>query len=126
MTRVSLVTGHWSLVTGHFSLVACRLSLVTFLFLTAGLAGCGGGGKRPEAIRVWHWMTDREEAFEELAARYNRTHDIPVRFELYAPSDLYVQKVRAAAQTEGLPDVFGVLGEMRDFASFINAGHILY
>ena len=110
-------------IADQLSLVACHLSLVTVLAL--GLAGCGGGGKRPEAIRVWHWMTDREEAFEELATRYNRTHTTPVRFELYAPSDLYVQKVRAAAQTDGLPDVFGVLGEMRDFASFANAGHLL-
>ena len=99
--------------------------LAISLLLTAGLAGCGGGGKRPEAIRVWHWLTGREEAFEELARRYNQTHATPVRFELYAPPDLYVQKVRAAAQTDGLPDVFGVLGEMRDFASFVNAGHIL-
>ncbi|HBH97852.1 MAG TPA: hypothetical protein DDX89_08765, partial [Candidatus Omnitrophica bacterium] len=52
--------------------------IAVLLLCAVGAAGCGGGGKRPEAIRVWHWMTDREEAFEELAARYNRTHDIPV------------------------------------------------
>jgi len=44
---------------------------------------------------------------------------------LYAPSDAYSQKVRAAAQGATLPDVFGILGEKRDFASFIKAGHIL-
>jgi ABC-type glycerol-3-phosphate transport system substrate-binding protein len=38
---------------------------------------------------------------------------------------LYTQKVRAAAQTKGLPDVFGVLGEIRDVASFVRAGHVL-
>ncbi len=95
------------------------------MLCVCGVVGCGTGSQGPEAIRVWHWMTDREEAFDELAARYNATHPTPVRFELYAPSDLYVQKVRAAAQTDGLPDIFGVLGEMRDFASFVNAGHIL-
>ena len=99
--------------------------LVIVGLLSVGLTGCGKGAKAPEAVRVWHWMTDREDAFEELSARYNHTHTPPVRFELYAPSDLYVQKVRAAAQTGGLPDVFGVLGEMRDFASFVNAGYIL-
>jgi len=33
--------------------------------------------------------------------------------------------VRAASQGVNLPDIFGILGEKRDFASFINAGHIL-
>jgi ABC-type glycerol-3-phosphate transport system substrate-binding protein len=33
--------------------------------------------------------------------------------------------VRAAAQGATLPDIFGILGEKRDFASFIKAGHIL-
>jgi len=55
-------------------------------------------------------MTDREEPFAELAKRYEQQQGLPVRFELYAPSDLYVQKVRAAAQTDGLPDIFGILG----------------
>jgi ABC-type glycerol-3-phosphate transport system substrate-binding protein len=44
---------------------------------------------------------------------------------LYAPSDAYSQKVRAAAQGANLPDIFGILGEKRDFSSFIKAGHIL-
>lgn len=90
------------------------------------LVGCGGSG-RPgsQPLRVWHWMTDREAAFQELAKRYQAETGRAVRFELYAPSDLYVQKVRAAVQTNGLPDVFGVLGESRDLASFIQAGHVL-
>ena len=90
-------------------------------------AGCGKSsapsGSQP--LRVWHWMTDREEAFNELAKRYQQETGLAVRFELYAPSDVYVQKVRAAAQTDGLPEVYGVLGESRDVASFITAGHIL-
>jgi len=70
-------------------------------------------------------MTDREAAFQELARRYEEARGIKVEFELYAPSDAYAQKVRAAAQGETLPDIFGVLGEKYDFASFVNAGHIL-
>lgn len=50
---------------------------------------------------------------------------VKVNFELYAPSDAYTQKVRAAAQGNNLPDIFGILGEMRDFAAFIKAGHIV-
>jgi len=76
-------------------------------------------------IVIWHWMTDREPAFKELAKRYETKTGIKVDFQLYAPSDAYAQKVRAAAQGDNLPDIFGVLGEKRDFASFIKAGHIL-
>ena len=70
-------------------------------------------------------MTDREEAFDELAKRYQQETGTVVHFELYAPSDVYVQKIRAAAQTDGLPEIYGILGETRDVASFINAGHVL-
>lgn len=98
-----------------------------FLCLVLGAAaGCGSGqpsGLKP--LRVWHWMTDREQAFDELAKRYQQQTGQAVQFELYAPSDVYVQKVRAAAQTNGLPEIYGVLGEMRDVASFIQAGHVL-
>lgn len=89
--------------------------------------GCGKSGqaKGPAPLRVWHWMTDREDAFNELAKRYQQQTGTAVRFELYAPSDVYVQKVHAAAQTDGLPDVYGILGEMRDLASFVKAGHVL-
>jgi len=70
-------------------------------------------------------MTDREPAFLELAKKYEAQTGVKVNFELYAPSDAYSQKVRAAAQGANLPDIFGVLGEKRDFASFVKAGHIL-
>ncbi|MFH0738764.1 MAG: extracellular solute-binding protein [Candidatus Omnitrophota bacterium] len=70
-------------------------------------------------------MTDREPAFQELAKRYEALTGIKVNFELYAPADAYSQKVRAAAQGVNLPDAFGILGEKRDFSSFVKAGHIL-
>ncbi len=90
------------------------------------VAGCGGSkqAQGPRPLRVWHWMTDREDAFNELARRYQSETGIEVRFELYAPSDLYEQKVRASAQTDGLPEVYGILGEMRGLASFVQAGHV--
>lgn len=104
--------------------------LFFYLFHLAG-CGCSGGskpaGKTAPAviITVWHWMTDREPAFKELSRRYEEKTGIKVNFELYAPSDAYSQKVRAAAHGDNLPDIFGVLGEKRDFASFVKAGHIL-
>ncbi|MGD0335581.1 MAG: extracellular solute-binding protein [Candidatus Omnitrophota bacterium] len=90
------------------------------------LTGCNAKkGKRPVTLTVWHWMTDREPVFQELASRYEAKTGVKIDFQLYAPSDAYSQKVRAAAQGENLPDIFGILGEKRDFASFIKAGHIL-
>jgi ABC-type glycerol-3-phosphate transport system substrate-binding protein len=70
-------------------------------------------------------MTDRGQAFQELANRYEAKTGVKVNFELYAPSDAYSQKVRVAAQGANLPDIFGLLGEKRDFASFVKAGLIL-
>jgi ABC-type glycerol-3-phosphate transport system substrate-binding protein len=94
--------------------------------ILAFLAGCSAPKTESKTtLAVWHWMTDRQSAFEELAARYETQTGIKVNFELYAPSDAYTQKVRAAAQGENLPDVFGILDKKSDFASFIKAGHVL-
>lgn len=78
--------------------------------------------KRPgSSLLIWHWMTDRHKSFLKLAERYQKETGMTVSFELYAPSDVFSTKVRAAAQTNTLPDIFGVLGESDDLASFINA-----
>ena len=102
-------------------------ALSSILCLLSLLSGC----EKKEAvmapkktITVWHWMTDRGNAFQELAKRYEAKTGVRVNFELYAPSDAYTQKVRAAAQGGNLPDIFGILAEMRDFAAFIKAGHV--
>jgi len=92
------------------------------------IAGCGGSSQKESGkptITIWHWMTDRKASFEELAKKYQEKTGIKVDFQLYAPSDVYSQKVRAAAQGQNLPDIFGILGEKRDFSSFIKAGHVL-
>lgn len=100
---------------------------LSVLALTAVFCSWGCSVKKQEgkSLTVWHWMTDRKPVFEELAKRYEAQTGVKVAFELYAPSDAYSQKVRAAAQGVNLPDIFGILGEKRDFASFIKAGHIL-
>ena len=97
------------------------------VFLSVSLVNCGPKAQNKEqvkSIKVWHWMSDREDAFLELAKRYEIETGIKVNFELYAPSDAYTQKVRAAAQTNTLPDIFGILGEKRDFASFVKSDYI--
>jgi len=96
--------------------------MLLFLFLQSGCAG--KHNNKTNEIIVWHWMTDRQDAFNELAKRYKQGKGIDVKFELYAPSEVYSSKVIGAVQTNLLPDIFGVLGESRDFASFVKAGYI--
>src|SRR4029077_15832251 len=91
----------------------------------AVLQGCAKSTTGANEVVVWHWMTDREDALQKLADDYQKIHGTHVRLELYAPSDAYSSRVRAATQTNTLPDIFGVLGESRDLASFIKAGHVL-
>jgi ABC-type glycerol-3-phosphate transport system substrate-binding protein len=106
-------------------------SLLNFCVLVLSLGflipGCSPQSKNAAKtpVTVWHWMTDREATFQELSKKFEAETGIKVAFELYAPSDAYSQKVRAAAQGGNLPDIYGVLAEMRDFASFIKAGHVL-
>jgi len=103
------------------------LAVILCFFVLFSFSGCGvpGGAKGKNTLTIWHWMTDRDSVFQELAKKYEENTGIKVNFELYAPSDQYSQKIRAAAQGQTLPDIFGVLGETRDFASFIKAGYIL-
>ena len=90
------------------------------------LSGCSSKAQEGKVtVNVWHWMTDRGPAFQELANRYEAKTGVKVNFELYAPSDAYSQKIRSAAQGGNLPDIFGILGEKRDFSSFIKAGLVL-
>ena len=88
------------------------------------VAGCAAQPKDSKTLTVWHWMSDREEALNALAEKYQSQSGIHVKFDLYAPSEIYSQRVKASAQTNTLPDVYGVLGEKRDFASFINSGYV--
>lgn len=99
-------------------------SLISLLFICLFHFGCARTPEKTNQMVVWHWMTDRQKAFEVLSAKYKELKGIEVRFELYAPSQTYSTKVRAAAQTRTLPDVFGILEESKDFASFIKAGFI--
>ena len=100
------------------------------LVIAAMVAGCGempagsSGAPAEKKIIVWHWMTDRQDALQELAERYEAKAGVRIVFELYAPSDAYSKKVLAAAQARALPDIFGIMGKKRDFASFIKAGYV--
>lgn len=99
-----------------------------FLFSTLSLLFIGGCAEKPaqdqNTITVWHWMSDREEAFQELADKYQAMTGTRVKFDLYAPSEAYSQRIKASAQTQTLPDIYGILGEKRDFSSFIKSGYV--
>jgi len=88
------------------------------------LTGCGQKPKDSNQITLWHWMTDRHKALEELAARYEKETGINVKVDLFAPSDAYSQRIVASAQARVLPDVFGILDKKEIFASFIKNGFV--
>ncbi len=69
-------------------------------------------------------MTDRQDAFTELAAKYKEATGISVEFKLLFPPETYSMKVTAAARAKTLPDIFGILGEKKTVGSFIRARHI--
>ncbi|MFA6379239.1 MAG: extracellular solute-binding protein [Candidatus Omnitrophota bacterium] len=97
------------------------LTAVSLFFL---ITGCSSSTKQASTISIWHWMTDRQEAFVKLAEQYEQQTGIKVKFELYAPSDIYSRKIIAAAQARVLPDIFGVLGEKKKLVAFVENGFV--
>ena len=116
---------HWRRVIGSNAMLT--------LIAASLIAACPGCAKvRPPekpVLSIWHWLADRSDAFDRLAGEFEKEAGPDLKFEprfnLYAPTSAYVSKIRAAAQTGKLPDIYGVLMEMRDFASLIKSGHVL-
>jgi len=102
------------------------LSLFLVIVLMS-LCGCGQGVGPTESsskVIVWHWLTDRQDTFLELAKIYKEKTGVDLIFELYAPSNIYSQKIMGAAYAKTLPDIYGILSEKKSFASFVKAGHV--
>jgi len=78
----------------------------------------------PNTITVWHWMTDRNNAFQELAIRYEQQTGIKIKIDLFAPSDTYSKKITASSQAKILPDIFGILDTKNTFSDFIRYGYV--
>jgi len=92
-----------------------------FLFVQAVmLTSCAPRQKR---IVVWHWMTDRQDAFAVLSNRYFNETGIRVKFVLCAPSKRYDRKIVLASKIGMLPDIYGMLGDIWEFSRFINSGY---
>lgn len=104
-----------------------RRKLVLFSFcvlVSIFFSACGRPAKRGNTVVIWHWMNDRDEAFQALAQKYEEKTGIKVSFELYDPA-VYAQKITAAGQTRNLPDVFGILNPKAVLASFIQNGFVV-
>lgn len=97
------------------------VSLVLCLFF---FGGCAPRKEDLNTITLWHWMTDRQEALEELAGLYEQQTGVNVQIDLYAPSDAYSQRIVASAQSRVLPDIYGILDKKEIFASFIQSGFV--
>jgi len=95
--------------------------LALCLFLSFG---CAPKKEDLNTITIWHWMTDRQKAFEELAVLYEQQTGVKVKIDLYAPSDAYSQRIVASAQSRVLPDIYGILDKKEIFASFIQSGFV--
>ena len=56
--------------------------LASAVSLALGMAGCTSQKETPSKaeISIWHWMTDREPAFQELAKRYQEKTGIKITF----------------------------------------------
>lgn len=88
------------------------------LLVCFALIGCGKSRQETgPTVTIWHWMSDRQDAFEQLAQKYKQEKEITIHFELF-PHSAYTQKINAAEAANDLPDLFGILGEKRVLASF--------
>ena len=98
-----------------------RWTIILCLFI---LVGCAKRPQDENTITLWHWMTDRYDALEELAKRYEQQTGVKVKIDLYAPPDAYTQRIIASSQAKVLPDIFGILDKKEVFANFIQYGFI--
>jgi raffinose/stachyose/melibiose transport system substrate-binding protein len=98
--------------------------ILLFLCISVICVGCTRSKQDTNTITIWHWMTDRHETFEQLSAQYEIQTGIKVKFELFAPSEVYSKKITASAQARVLPDIFGILDKKQVFASYVKNGFI--
>lgn len=105
-------------------LIALQTFCLCFAIFT--FSGCSDSGEKADTdvVKVWHWMTDRQEAFETLTKKYFDETGVKVVFETYAPTDVYKNKITAAASGHLLPDIYNPQSDKKELASYIKAGYI--
>ena len=95
-------------------------AVVLFVLFSDGL----NKGSDPDTITVWHWMTDRDDALQELAKRYKQQTGIKVKIDLFAPSETYSKKITASSQAKILPDIYGILDTKNVISEFVKYGYV--
>lgn len=88
------------------------------------IAGCAKKEESENTITIWHWMTDRHDAFVELAKQYEAQTNIKVKIDLFAPPDAYSQRIISSAQARTLPDIYGILDKKEVIAEFVKNGFV--
>lgn len=83
------------------------------------LLGSGCAKKEENAVTLWHWMVDRDEAFHNLAKQYEEKTGVKIKIDLFAPPNAYTQRIIASSQAKVLPDIFGILDKKEVFAKFV-------
>ncbi|MGE0268525.1 MAG: extracellular solute-binding protein [Candidatus Omnitrophota bacterium] len=83
------------------------------------MGGSTGNQAQSNEITLWHWMTDRDKAFQTLAQQYEQETGVKIKIQLFAPPDTYSQRITASAQANTLPDIYGILDKKEIFADFI-------
>ena len=60
-----------------------KKSIIFLILLGIIFSGCTNKVSKEEdqKIVIWHWMTDRQSAFEELAAKYEDSYGIRIDFQ---------------------------------------------
>src|SRR3989338_8094419 len=106
-------------ILGILIIAVIGVALLYWMFSGGGEKGAGA-----DTVTVWHWMTDRDNAFQELTNRYERQTGTKVKINLFAPSDVYTKKITASTQANILPDIFGILDTKKTFADFIRYGYV--
>ncbi|MCK5580556.1 MAG: extracellular solute-binding protein [Candidatus Omnitrophica bacterium] len=101
-----------------------NIVLIFLLILAVCITGCGKPAAKKDEVVVWHWMTDRDKALQTLAEKYQEKTGVTISLELYAPSNIYSQKIISAAQARVLPDIFGILDEKEILGEFIKSGNV--
>jgi len=100
------------------------LGLIAIFFILPACPKSQQSTRDSNSLIFWHWMTDRDKAFKTLADKFKEETGINVVVRLHAPSDAYSQNVSVGAQTDSLPDIYGILDDSKTIASFIKAGHV--
>lgn len=107
------------MLSKKFFLIVLAVAVVAVLG-----SGCALRQSDENKIVIWHWMADRQDAFEALADEYKAETGITIQFESFFPPDVYMQKIYAAAAANDLPDLFGILQSKKILGDFIKVGNV--